>query len=130
MTNGWFSAALRLGQMPGDQIQPGGVWRCARETFVPGLRISQGSRRPVTWWRCPRCSQGARMHTPHAPAAEGDDWISIEDAADLCRVSANTVRVDANERLCVRRECAGRAAHLTRPLYARLHRVALCVNIS
>ena len=25
------------------------------------------------------------------------------------------VRVDANERLCVRRECAGRAAHLTRP---------------
>lgn len=31
------------------------------------------------------------MPNPHAHIAEGDDWISIEDAADLCRVSTNRI---------------------------------------
>lgn len=46
MTNGWFSDALRLGQMPGDQIQSGGVWRCARETFVRWLTDLAGEPTP------------------------------------------------------------------------------------
>lgn len=71
------------------------------------------------------------MHTPHAPAAEGDDWISIEDAADLCRVSTNTERAWMRTNACVCAVSAQGEPRISRAhLYARLHRVALCVNIS
>lgn len=65
MTNGWFSAALRLGQMPGDQIQPGGVWRCARETFVRWLADLAGEPTPGDVVALPALQPGR----PHAYAA-------------------------------------------------------------
>ncbi len=37
MSKGWFQDALRLRQMPGMQMRPGGVWRCDRETFMAWL---------------------------------------------------------------------------------------------
>jgi len=33
MTLGWFADALRLRQLPGDQLRAGGVWRCETQTF-------------------------------------------------------------------------------------------------
>jgi hypothetical protein len=34
----WFGDALRLGVLPGVQIERGGVWRCNRETFIAWLQ--------------------------------------------------------------------------------------------
>ena len=37
MGRDWFTDALRLGGMPGVQIERGGAWRCERETFIDWL---------------------------------------------------------------------------------------------
>ena len=34
----WFGDALRLGVLPGVQIERGGLWRCNRETFIVWLQ--------------------------------------------------------------------------------------------
>src|SRR5437763_11921168 len=34
----WFGDALRLGVLPGVQIERGGVWRCDRDTFITWLQ--------------------------------------------------------------------------------------------
>ena len=34
----WFGDALRLGVLPGVQIERGGVWRCDRRTFITWLQ--------------------------------------------------------------------------------------------
>lgn len=33
----WFMECLRRGFLPGTQVVPAGVWRCARETFTNWL---------------------------------------------------------------------------------------------
>jgi hypothetical protein len=45
MSSGWFSDALRLDQMPGDQMCSGGVWRCDRQAFVNWLYTLAGTDR-------------------------------------------------------------------------------------
>ena len=34
----WFGDTLRLGVLPGVQLQRGGTWRCDRDTFLLWLR--------------------------------------------------------------------------------------------